>query len=344
MSQRAQVPRPQFVAALALTIALGAWLWDPTGAQSPPNQAAAERPIEVPDLHKLIRVRDRADVKILREEILAAIFQDATLPATLPASVAEVQLQAFPSYRAESMEIPLSSGEQVTAYLLEPTTRTEVNFLAIYHSGHGQRVLTHGRRTIEGLLLAGFHVLALEMTPNPHDRYKSLERPLAPFVEPIAVGLNYATGERDFDRIVMLGLSGGGWATVLYAAIDRRIERSYPVAGSFPFYLREQQPKSVGDFEQSLPGLNLGYLDLYLLASSAGRKQLQVFNLHDPCCFSGTLPLTYRDFIADQAEALGGAFDLVIDDHSAHETSDRMLNLIVAGALQAPQDAQPDPL
>lgn len=324
-SQYAHSPRPQFVAVLALAIALSAWLWDPP---------ASERPIEVPDLHELIRVRNGADVEPLRAEVLAAIFEDATLPAALPTDVEAVQLQAFPGHQARALSIPLSSGEQQTAYFLKPTTGTEANTLAIYHSGHSQKVLTHGRATIEVLLAAGFHVLALEMTPDPHDRYELLERPLAPFVEPIAVGLNYAMSTREFDHIVMLGLSGGGWATVLYAAIDPRIERSYPVAGSFPFYLREQQPKSVGDFEQFLPGLDLGYLDLYLLASSAGRQQIQVFNLHDPCCFSGTLPLTYRDFIASQAAGLGGVFDLVIDDHPVHETSDRMLELIVSDALR----------
>ena len=36
----------------------------------------------------------------------------------------------------------------------------------------------------------------------------------------------------------MAGLSGGGWTTTLYAAIDPSIRYSFPVAGTIPLYLR----------------------------------------------------------------------------------------------------------
>lgn len=75
----------------------------------------------------------------------------------------------------------------------------------------------------------------------------------------------------------MMGLSGGGWTTVLYAALDPRIMRSYPVAGSWPIYLRFASPRDWGDYEETIPELykTVNYLEMYILGSyGEGRKQL----------------------------------------------------------------------
>src|ERR1041385_7687309 len=84
----------------------------------------------------------------------------------------------------------------------------------------------------------------------------------------------------------MVGLSGGGWTTTLYAAIDPRIRKSFPVAGSIPLYLYSDHYQT--DAEQSRPELYslAGYPDLYVLGSSGiGRKQVQILNHSDSCCF-----------------------------------------------------------
>ena len=36
----------------------------------------------------------------------------------------------------------------------------------------------------------------------------------------------------------MIGISGGGWTTTVYPAIDTRISESFSVAGSLPLSLR----------------------------------------------------------------------------------------------------------
>jgi dienelactone hydrolase len=54
------------------------------------------------------------------------------------------------------------------------------------------------------------------------------------FVEPVILAINYAK-TLGYKRIVMVGLSGGGWTTTVAAAIDPRIDLSIPVAGSLPF-------------------------------------------------------------------------------------------------------------
>ena len=53
------------------------------------------------------------------------------------------------------------------------------------------------------------------------------------FLEPVVRSINYAT-TLGYKRVVMTGLSGGGWSTTMLAAIDPRITLSLPVAGSMP--------------------------------------------------------------------------------------------------------------
>eukprot|EP01051_Picozoa_sp_SAG22_P019665 SAG22_NODE_3704_length_1566_cov_1.912065_2_plen_119_part_00 len=54
------------------------------------------------------------------------------------------------------------------------------------------------------------------------------------FLEPIILTINYATEVLGYEKIVMMGLSGGGWSTTIAAAVDPRIDLSMPTAGSIP--------------------------------------------------------------------------------------------------------------
>src|SRR5206468_1063956 len=65
------------------------------------------------------------------------------------------------------------------------------------------------------------------------------------FLEPVATCLHYLktrSAADDFpvyQDFSMAGLSGGGWTTTVYAAIDPTIKYSFPVAGSIPLHLRD---------------------------------------------------------------------------------------------------------
>ena len=67
--------------------------------------------------------------------------------------------------------------------------------------------------------------------------------PMKYFLEPTALSLNYLKSRHRSGRFPnyrafhMTGLSGGGWTTTIYAAIDPRIRSSFPVAGTIPLYL-----------------------------------------------------------------------------------------------------------
>jgi len=60
------------------------------------------------------------------------------------------------------------------------------------------------------------------------------------FLGAVLAGLNYVQnnsvsgGFPNYTEYDMLGLSGGGWTTVVYSAVDTRIKTSIQVAGSEP--------------------------------------------------------------------------------------------------------------
>ena len=117
-------------------------------------------------------------------------------------------------------------------------------------------------------------------------------RTLRYFLEPPALAVNWALA-RGYDDVHMTGLSGGGWTTTVYAAIDPRIRVSLPLAGSLPWYLFPDH--QVGDYEQRLqPNESVWYLtkanftELYVLAAlEPARVAVQVLHEDDPCCFHG---------------------------------------------------------
>ena len=97
----------------------------------------------------------------------------------------------------------------------------------------------------------------------------------------------------------MIGISGGGWTTTLYAAIDDRISKSFSVAGSLPISLRIES-RDIGDYEQTHREFYsiANYLELYVMCSyGENRMQMHIFNKLDPCCFSGDLSMNYENII-----------------------------------------------
>lgn len=103
------------------------------------------------------------------------------------------------------------------------------------------------------------------------------------FVGPGLASLSYALAQKSYQTVAVVGLSGGGWATTVMAAIDPRIQRSYAVAGSVPLDYRAVLPRE-GDWEQY--ALPLDYLDLYAMSvDAADRRGFLFYNGKDPCCF-----------------------------------------------------------
>jgi hypothetical protein len=152
----------------------------------------------------------------------------------------------------------------------------------------------------------------------PHDlifaNTRTWGNPFRYFIEPVIVAINTAltpgnllSQNGPFVDITMMGASGGGWTSVVAAALDRRITNSASVAGSLPlFYPSASDPPTCTfsrDAEQiTTTGAlynSVSYLDLYIMAANGTdptgryRRHMQINNQFDSCCFYGINFLGY---------------------------------------------------
>jgi pimeloyl-ACP methyl ester carboxylesterase len=223
--------------------------------------------------------------------------------------------------------------------------------LLIVHEGHaGETAREAG--FVDSALRAGFEVIVMGMpavgrNPKPivdlpgrglvkvvdHEILAQLEpergRPIQFFIRPVVAVINQIMERADVKMVAMAGLSGGGWTTLLTAALDPRIARSAEVSGSAPFFLSAGEPSLRGDYEQTDPGMYriANYLELYALASlGAGRKHVQVVLPHDPCCFGGAGYELYADAVGASVARLGaGDFGVMVDKYAfEHDYSDEL--------------------
>lgn len=182
--------------------------------------------------------------------------------------------------------------------------------IIIYHIGHLAEMQTD-TEAIALFVQAGYTVYVIDMPASPHARFADMPAigsPIRYFVEPTIALINWLE-VRGIHNIIMAGLSGGGWTITLAAAIDERITASYPVAGSIPLSMRENAA-NMGDWEQTYAPLYrvASYETLYALGASNGRRQLQIRNVRDDCCFGGT-NMSYVNTVKSRAPS----FDIWLD-------------------------------
>ena len=315
----------------------------------------------------LISLRAAGDVADRRRRLVAEIWGWPDLSTTArPDHVAtgavDPEFTGLPDLESiDRLEIGLAYELRSVAYHFH--ARRPNGGLVIFHSGHEDEGFVSGRAEIGRFLAEGYSVLALAMPlkglnmPDPpfidhprfgpmqvtgnHNMFALLEddrySPLHLFLHPVLASVNYLEERYDYRSLAMVGLSGGGWVTTVYSALDPRIERSFPVAGTLPFHLRAVEPRlGWGDWEQSMSPIyrQVNYLDLYVLGGAGhGRRQVQILNQYDSCCFAGIGARSYVSAVSDRIDELdqGGDFDLVIDDsHVGHSISDAALTLILA--------------
>jgi hypothetical protein len=170
---------------------------------------------------------------------------------------------------------------------------------------------------------------------------------MAFFFKPLIASLNQL-GRSNYSAIYMMGLSGGGWATSLYPAMDSSVRVSVPVAGSWPMALRAYFYGD-GDREQYFPPIFGGWLDyhdLYTLSCLApARKMLQINNRYDACCFNGAdRHIFYVDSVAKALEGTGGNFKFYLDETiNQHAVSARAMEVITAFINGDEAQLQPPP-
>ena len=318
--------------------------------------------VNQPAIDSLIKLDDKSDIDKKRHflteffwdvDTLHRVIYKAPLPQ-VESNIADSRYDNFQNLkRIDQLTVEMEYGINSISYLFIPEESNEK--LILYHQGHGGDFIL-GKNTIEFFLDKNFTVLAstmplVGMNNQPiveidgfgkiklisHEQLKLLEtnnfNPMKLFLDPIQINLTFLDKEYDFEQYSMVGLSGGGWTTLVYSAIDERISNSFSVAGSMPFYLIVDE-RDIGDYEQTNIDLyrNVNYLELYILSASGdGRKHIQIFNKNDPCCYSGSGYETYEFIIKDKISQLGqGNFQIFVDDtHNEHKISDDTLDYIV---------------
>ena len=195
------------------------------------------------------------------------------------------------------------------------------------------------------------------------------DKPIRYFVEPAVLTINYARA-LGYERVYMLGLSGGGWTSTLLPALDPRVQLSFPLAGSLPWYLFGAH--AACDYEQcrepckpntctagtcTADGsrcadwyLTQGnFTQLYLLAAlEPSRFALQILHENDPVCFHGA---TRHAAIAGYGQRIRATLDATGAEHGVFASAianwnqhawDPHSKQIVASAL-AEYEATGDP-
>jgi dienelactone hydrolase len=298
-----------------------------------------------------LRITDRRTGRALRGRLRRLVWSSATLPRARPPTsyardVRTALRRPLPGTRfVDRLVVQQDFGVNSVIELHRPAGAPRG--FVIVHGGHGD-VEDQLRPLMESLARSGYVVAVMNMpllgwNPQPtvhtaghgtllltsHNVLALLPGPagrtLRWFLDPViaAVDQGRAMG---FESVDMIGLSGGGWTTTLSAALDRRIRRSFDVAGSLPIYLRSQ-PRDQGDFEQLLPSLYrlADYQDLYVLgALEPGRRHAQVFNDHDPCCFALRKAPRYVAGVRRALQrARGGTFGVLLSRNASHSLAER---------------------
>ena len=311
------------------------------------------------DINSLIKVNSKNDIFDKRENLINFIWKN-NVPYSSSFSIdknfKDDRYQNISNLKSiEKLNIQMDYEVNSIAYLF--LTDNSNNKLIIYHQGHDGDFIS-GKDSITFLINEGYSVLALSMpllgmNNQPiidlndfgkikftnHSHFHLLESsnfsPVKFFVEPIGVSLDYLDENFDFNSYHMLGISGGGWTTVLFSAIDDRISQNYSVAGSFPMFMRSDS-KNIGDYEQTIPELYsiANYLELYTMGSFGNeRKLILIYNEFDPCCFSGNFYEEYpfSDILKNKIAEIGeGHFDVIIDkEQNRHIISNEILSNII---------------
>ncbi|MEQ9558091.1 MAG: hypothetical protein RIG67_20155 [Rhodospirillales bacterium] len=205
---------------------------------------------------------------------------------------------------------------------------------ATYHDQH---------RMIEELVEDGYTVAAMNMPGygdnNCYDLRRYCSGPLmdarfaadlaTAFLPPV-IAVNYALTQHPFKEVSMIGVSSGAWITLVSAALDPRIGASFPVAGVLPLSLLRGKEGSAREIVADIADI-AGVLDLAVMgADRPGRRQVQIFNRYDRCCFYGPRPLLFADLLAETARNLGGGHQVLFDEtHARHKISSWAINRIM---------------
>jgi len=222
-----------------------------------------------------------------------------------------------------------------------PTGIDKQKKLLVYHQGHGANPYNSDSflRLKEMFKEKNYDVLSLSMTGlcfndrqkiwfpvsfttpkksiiynfNPkmshvHAIYRYFHDEQLPNISPIALMLSgnyYIINHiiRQYDEVIMIGISGGGWYTSMLSSLIPEIQNSYSFAGSIPKAYRIDN-SSIGDWEQTYASIwnDYDYWHFYLLSlfdelGDQKRNHYLIYNNEDPTSFSNPAAKNFNDLV-----------------------------------------------
>lgn len=317
---------------------------------------------------ELIRFATAPAAEALRGRLVQRLWPGTGLPAgrgfdRVERAVEAPDLMAAGAARVDRLHLSLPHGFTAIGLHAVPQA-APTGRLVIYAHGHvGGLEAPAAVEAIGRLLAAGHAVTAFAMPNRPpnltppvletsthgliantqdHEGFAPLETdtfsPVRLFIAPLVAAVDHALTE-GFRDVAAVGLSGGGWTVTVAAAVDPRIRASYPVAGSLPLHLQALPPNRFGDWEQTQADIYriATYPELYVLgAAGAGRRQVQILNQFDSCCFRGIGARGYAPAVSAAVDTLGGHWALEILPEHDHRISPEAFALILADLQGTP--------
>ena len=202
----------------------------------------------------------------------------------------------------------------------------------LYHHGYGGTYHDQ-HHNIARLIDQGYAVLAFNLPGLGKNRIPSPGlAAIGQIIGPVLRALDYEAAHTSPKGMAMIGFSAGGWTAVMAAALDTKLRATYTVASPiYPVPLSDPalEPPKITRVPKLLE--TLGYLDIFLLGTGGSRRQLQIFNRYDRCCWRNRTALLYADAVKGAASGLGGEFEVRIDEtHARHKISRQAMDWILA--------------
>jgi len=210
-------------------------------------------------------------------------------------------LENLPGYRIKKLKFEALPGWWIPTLLYEPLNLKGKVPVVMNVNGHARTgKATDGKQlrcinlVKRGMIVLNPEWIGMGQFANRMGHYQMNQLDLcgssgiAPFYLNMSKGLDVLLAHPNADpkRVVVAGLSGGGWQTIFISSLDERVTLANPVAGYSSFKTRARHGKDLGDSEQTPNDLAL-YADYtHLTAMLANRAALLTNNAYDACCFT----------------------------------------------------------
>lgn len=248
--------------------------------------------------------------------------------------------------------------------VLTKNSQQDKKCLRIYIQGHGGNPFDYDyhNKLIDNFLEAGCDVLSMSMLGLGLNRgnvsfpirYSQIELntnqarehgnysffydeknpkldPLSLFLYPHIAIIDSTINKFQYENILVMGISGGGWYTVWLSALMPNLDAAISYAGSLPLAYRKFG-ENRGDWEQVYSKLyhQINYMQLYqmMLIDKDGarkRKATLVYNDDDPCCFANPYALAFQKAIKKNTVFPS----IIIDKSDKHHIRPKLIESIV---------------